>query len=317
MGSLSEARILGSVGSILVVLAVIPIPLLGTALTLVGYVLVLIAAKFIADALENRSIFANYLLAALFAFLGVVVAGMLLIAALAQLPVLEELLQPLIPLPAFTESAVLNLLLGLLLALVSIWAAYIASAIFLRRSFASIAFRPQCRTLHHGGFHLSDWGGSDHRLRGVPRNSGCTNLAGHRIPIFADPYASGLGVSIALDSPTEGPAPSPPDRPVLPEEPEPKSTWLREPVEVEDHERNGAKAYPGHWSGLTPGNRIARSALRGPHRFHCVSSPTPKNLSPKGACMRFMNSFQNSSAIFRSSGGRYAIMRRNEPRLSM
>ncbi len=89
--------------------------------------------------MRDRSIFVNYLLAALFAFVGVVVAGILLIAALAQLPVLEEFLQPLIPLPAFTESAVLNLLLGLFLALVSVWAAYIASAIFLRRSFASIA----------------------------------------------------------------------------------------------------------------------------------------------------------------------------------
>ncbi len=139
MGSLPEARVLGGVGSILVVLAVIPIPLLGTALSLVGYVLILIAVEFIADALENRSIFVNYLLAALFAFVGVVVAGMLLIAALAQLPVLEGILQPVIPLPRFTESLPLNLLLGLLLALVSIWAAYIASAIFLRRSFASIA----------------------------------------------------------------------------------------------------------------------------------------------------------------------------------
>ena len=139
MGSLPEARILGGIGSILVVLAVIPIPLLGTALSLVGYVLILIAVKFISDALRDRSIFANYLVAALFAFLGVVVAGMLLIAALAQLPVLEGILQPLIPLPRFTENVLLNLLLGLFLALVSVWAAYIVSAIFLRRSFASIA----------------------------------------------------------------------------------------------------------------------------------------------------------------------------------
>lgn len=139
MGSLSEARILGGVGSILVVLAVIPIPLVGTALTLVGYVLVLIAVKFVADELGNRSIFVSYLLAAIFAFLGVVVAGMLLIAALAQLPVLEGILQPLFPLPRFTESVPLNLLLGLLLALVSVWVAYIVSAIFLRRSFTSIA----------------------------------------------------------------------------------------------------------------------------------------------------------------------------------
>lgn len=140
MGSLSEARIFGGVGSILLVLAVLPtIPLLGTAFTLVGYVLILFAVKFISDELRNRKIFVYYLLAALFAFVGVVVAGMLLIAALAQLPFLEDILQPLIPLPGFTESAFLNLLIGLILALVIVWVAYIASAIFLRRSFESIA----------------------------------------------------------------------------------------------------------------------------------------------------------------------------------
>ncbi len=139
MGSLSEARILGGVGSILVVLAVVPIPLLGTALTLVGYILILIAVKYISDALRNRSIFVNLLIAAVLTILGVILAGILMTAALAQLPFLEGFFQPLIPLPTFTESAGLNFIIGLILALVSVWAAYVASAIFLKRSFESIA----------------------------------------------------------------------------------------------------------------------------------------------------------------------------------
>ncbi len=139
MGSLSEARILGGIGSILVILAAIPIFLLGTILSLAGFVLILIAVKFISDELRDRSIFTNMLIAAVLTILGVILAGILLIAALAQLPFLEGFLQPLIPLPRFTESAVLNLIIGLLLALVTVWAAYTASAVFLRRSFASIA----------------------------------------------------------------------------------------------------------------------------------------------------------------------------------
>ena len=139
MGSLSEARILGGVGSILLVLAAIPIFLLGTTLSLAGFVLVLIAVKFISDELRDRSIFINMLIAAVLTILGVILAGILLIAALAQLPFLEGFFQPLIPLPRFTENAVLNLIIGLILALVTVWAAYTASAVFLRRSFESIA----------------------------------------------------------------------------------------------------------------------------------------------------------------------------------
>ena len=139
MGSLSEARILGGIGSILVILAPIPIFPLGTALSLAGFVLVLIAVKFISDELRDRSIFLNMLMAAVLTILGLILAAILLIAALAQLPFLEGFLQPLIPLPRFTESAVLNLIIGLLLALVTVAAAYTTSAVFLRRSFRSIA----------------------------------------------------------------------------------------------------------------------------------------------------------------------------------
>ena len=139
MGSLSEARILGGIGSILVILAPIPIFPLGTALSLAGFVLVLIAVKFISDELRDRSIFINMLLAAVLTILGLILATILLIAALAQLPFLEGFLQPLIPIPRFTESAVLNFIILLILALVTVATAYTASAFFLRRTFASIA----------------------------------------------------------------------------------------------------------------------------------------------------------------------------------
>ncbi len=139
MGSLPEARILGGVGSILVILAPIPFFPVSTALSIAGFVLVLIAVKFISDELRDRSIFINMLMTAVLTILGLILAAILLIGALAQLPFFEGFLQPPIPLPRFTESAVLNLLIWLILALVIVAAAYTASAVFLRRSFRSIA----------------------------------------------------------------------------------------------------------------------------------------------------------------------------------
>ncbi len=120
-------------------LAPIPIFPLGTALSLAGFVLVLIAVKFISDELRDRSIFLNMLIAAVLTILGLILTVILLIGALAQLPFLEGFLRPPIPLPRFTESAVLNLIIGLILALVTVATAYTASAVFVRRSFRSIA----------------------------------------------------------------------------------------------------------------------------------------------------------------------------------
>ncbi|VVB87826.1 Uncharacterised protein [uncultured archaeon] len=59
MSSLAQAKTLGEIGSILVLLAIIPFA--GRAIGLVGLVLILVSVKYISDALADRSIFNNML----------------------------------------------------------------------------------------------------------------------------------------------------------------------------------------------------------------------------------------------------------------
>ncbi|MEM2270585.1 MAG: DUF996 domain-containing protein, partial [Nitrososphaerota archaeon] len=69
MASLSQAKAMGGVGSILVLLSFVPS--VGFVLGLVGLVLVLIAVKQISDAVNDREIFNNVLIAVILQIVGV------------------------------------------------------------------------------------------------------------------------------------------------------------------------------------------------------------------------------------------------------
>jgi uncharacterized membrane protein len=71
MGTLHDAKILGGVGSILMLF--IPI---------VGQILVLIAAKYISDTTNDKSIFNNVLYAMIFSIIGSIAAAMLIYTSL-------------------------------------------------------------------------------------------------------------------------------------------------------------------------------------------------------------------------------------------
>lgn len=116
-----------------------PIPLLGTGLTFVGVLLVILAVDTISRDLGNRRILFNYVYSIAFALLGVLLAGMLVSAALAQIPFLDLIFRPLFRFPEITTNLALNVVLALVLALMVLWAFYVLSAIFLKRSFDSIA----------------------------------------------------------------------------------------------------------------------------------------------------------------------------------
>ena len=79
MGTIAQAKTLGQVGSILVLLAIIPA--FGSVVAIIGLILTLIAVKYISDALNDASIFSNILIAIVLAIIGVVVGGVLVIGA--------------------------------------------------------------------------------------------------------------------------------------------------------------------------------------------------------------------------------------------
>jgi len=111
---LSDAKTLGGVGSIL---------LLIPGVSIVGYVLVLVAAKYVSDELGDRSIFNNMIYAVIAGIAGGV-TGVLLIVTGAVAGILT-----------FGIGA----LLGVAGGLVIFWVALVMSAIFIRRALDAMA----------------------------------------------------------------------------------------------------------------------------------------------------------------------------------
>src|SRR3972149_2509870 len=71
MGTLSQAKTLGGVGSILLLLGIVPFA--GPALEIGGFVLMLIAVKYISDTVNNKSIFNNAVISVVAGIAGVVI----------------------------------------------------------------------------------------------------------------------------------------------------------------------------------------------------------------------------------------------------
>jgi uncharacterized membrane protein len=116
LGKLDQAKMLGGIGSIL---ELIP------AVSIVGYILTLIAVKYISDSLQDKSIFNNMLYAVITGIIGVAAGvGLLITGGLFYV---------------FTLG--ISAILGVVTFLVVVWVALIISAVFIRMSFNSIATR--------------------------------------------------------------------------------------------------------------------------------------------------------------------------------
>src|SRR5881398_1515805 len=83
MASLGQAKTLGGVGSILVLLS--PIPTAGAVLSIVGFIMILIAVKYIADILGDQKIFNNMIIAVILAIIGIVVGVVVVLCAVYSL----------------------------------------------------------------------------------------------------------------------------------------------------------------------------------------------------------------------------------------
>ena len=137
MASLSQAKILGEVGSILVVLAAIPRA--GGMLSIVGFILLLLAVKEISDHVGDRSIFNNMVISVGAAIVGVVVAVILLAGSLISFFYSNGLTGQPPNLANVPPSVWMGLITPILGVLAIVWVALIISAVFVRRSYSSIA----------------------------------------------------------------------------------------------------------------------------------------------------------------------------------
>lgn len=141
MPSLSQAKTLGGVGSILVVLFLVPI--VGWILTIAGFIMILGAVKYISDVSQNRAIFNDMLISTLLVIVGVVVGGAVVLGTV--LSTLGNIFPGGIPanpgaVPSNLKlSDIFTLIRGVLLGLAVIWIFLIVSAVFLRRSYRKIS----------------------------------------------------------------------------------------------------------------------------------------------------------------------------------
>jgi uncharacterized membrane protein len=126
MGKLSDAKTLGGIGSIL---QIIPV------LSIVGYILTLIAVKYISDEVNDSTIFSDMLLAVITGIVGVAVGALVIIfGALSSV---------------FTAGW--SAFFGGLTFLAIIWVALIVSSIFVRRAFEKMAARLNVGTFRTAG----------------------------------------------------------------------------------------------------------------------------------------------------------------------
>jgi uncharacterized membrane protein len=141
MASISNAKTLGGVGAILVLLA--PAPSVGWILGIAGFILLLIAVKNISDFLEDSSIFNNMLVAIVLGIVGIIV-GSVVVAGSFYRFLGQNNLTPNSFGPNFSPSTVptgdwVALILTALAGLAVIWILLIVSAAYVRRSYTTIA----------------------------------------------------------------------------------------------------------------------------------------------------------------------------------
>ncbi len=151
LGTLQQAKTLGGVGSILGLLSIVPYA--GPVLSIVGFIMVLIAVKYISTVLGNKSIFNNMIISVILAIVGIIVGVATVVAAIFSFVGIGFLRGGLSG--AFNPSTLppgdlLKLGATIVGGLVVVWIFFLISAIFIRRSYNAIAER-----LGVGMFHTA------------------------------------------------------------------------------------------------------------------------------------------------------------------
>ena len=114
MATLSQAKALGGIGSILIFIPFVSV---------VGYILIIVAVKEISDDLKDKTIFTNVVISAVTGIVGALAGGFVIVLGVMASGF------------TFGFAGIAGLISGLLIA----WIALIVSAIFLRRAYDSMA----------------------------------------------------------------------------------------------------------------------------------------------------------------------------------
>jgi uncharacterized membrane protein len=150
-----NAKLLGGIGSILMLL--LPVPTAGWIIAFVGLILVLVAVKYIADEIKDHNIFNNFLLTFIIVIIGAVVAILIIgisyfsygtgidwtnFKNVTSAPQFYQMMQTKGVVPFFT-----SIIAGLLV----LWITLIVATYFLRKSYNKIASGTHTSMFHTAG----------------------------------------------------------------------------------------------------------------------------------------------------------------------
>jgi uncharacterized membrane protein len=141
MASISQAKTIGGVGSILVLLSAIPSA--GTLLAVVGFIMILLALKEISDSVADKSIFDNALIAIGLAIAGLVAGTLVIAGSVLTFMGLHGMTFASFG-PNFNPSSIpngdwLGLIGAALVGLAVVWLMLLSSSVFIRRSYGAVA----------------------------------------------------------------------------------------------------------------------------------------------------------------------------------
>ena len=135
---LGQAKTLGGVGSILVLLGAIPI--IGWLLATAGFILVLLAVKNVSEFVGEPAIFNDMIIAVPLAIVGLAVFGVIVVTAIYSFFFLSQL--------GSVSFLIVPLIVGFVVACVF----YVVSAIFIRKSYDRIGRRLNVNMFRTTGF---------------------------------------------------------------------------------------------------------------------------------------------------------------------
>lgn len=141
MATLGQAKIYGGVGSILTLL--LPVPSVGWLLAIAGFILTLVAVKYIADVVKDASIWNNILISIAVAIVGVIVGFFVLVTSFFRFMGMNNLNFADFG-PNFNPSTVptgdwIGLVSWAILGIAVIWILLTISGVFLRRGYGRIS----------------------------------------------------------------------------------------------------------------------------------------------------------------------------------
>ena len=150
MALLSDAKTLGGIGSILVLLTVAPS--VGWILGIVGFIMILVAISKISQAVNDKKIYDNMLASVILAIGAIAVGALTVIGSIYKVLGMGSFVGPDFVLSSnITTGDWIGLVATAAGGIIAVWLILLVSAVFIRRSFNSIASKLNIKMFETAG----------------------------------------------------------------------------------------------------------------------------------------------------------------------